>query len=195
MAEPPGAPRHRRPVLGLGGSVPGSQSEHAVPEPARDLRGRQRQRGDRLGVEQLHLAQLAVPAGEAGRALLDVPADPLAERHGQPPVPAGQQLVQLRAVLASGAGHEQHPERRLELVMGTGKQHVLAVAGYPEHVRGLRALWPLLELKGEDLLLAAGQSADRRADQRAQPGVLGVHVQACRGAGHIRRRRRCRFPF
>jgi hypothetical protein len=122
-----------------------------------------------------------------------VPSHPLAQRGGQPSVPADEQLVERGAVLATRPADEQHGDGRLKLVERPGEQRVGVVAGDPEHRCDLAYLEAMPELV-DDVTFAGVQAAGRRPDERACLGSLGLFadvrtvVGAVRGGGERRRR-------
>ena len=135
MAERVRGLRHRGPMSHGGGGVPGGEPQHLITEAGRQAPRQQRQRRDRRDPEEHGRRYLPVPPSGADAAPLHVPVDALAHQHGQRAVPVLEHRVQLRAVLAPGAGHDERPERGLQLVAGPGQQRVRVVAGDPEHAR------------------------------------------------------------
>ena len=132
--------------------------------------GRQRRTGRQ--VEQDGRAQLLGPSVAAGRALLDVPVDALAEQDRQPAVPAGQQGGELVALAAPGPAHQQHRQARLKLLAGPRQQRAGMVAGDAEYGRHLGRLQALAQLELDDLPLARVQPGGGVLEQRGQVGAL-----------------------
>ena len=160
---------------------------HAGREP-QALRRRGGHRRPGRQAEQDGRAQLVDAPGGAGRAPLDVPVRPPAQRRGQLPVPAGQQRAELAAVVAACAAHEQHGEARLELVAGPGRQRGRLAAGHAEHVRDLGGLQPLPQLQLEDLALGGVQAARGGGEQGTQFGPFGRSLgDVDDGVRHARR--------
>ena len=90
------------------------------------------QRAGGEGEQQRGLQRLPPPVRADG-APVDMAADPLAQRGGQPPVPVMQQLVKRGAVLASRAADEEHRDRGLELVARSREERVGVISRDPEH--------------------------------------------------------------
>ena len=137
-----------------------------------------RRRGDhrraRRQAEQHGGAQLEGAACAADRAALDVPVNPLADRHGQVPVPVAEHASQLTAFISPGAADEQHAQARQELVAGPGEQRVHVVTGDPEDGGDLAGLETLPQVQFDGLALSRVQAPGRIVDQGAQSGMFGV---------------------
>src|ERR1035437_2922852 len=108
----------------------------------------------RSQARQHRWAEFVTLALAADVAAVDVPVDPLAYQRRQLPVPAIQDLREIRAVLLPGTRHQQHAQRRLELAAGPRGQRVRLVTRHPENIRqiGMVELVPEVEL--DDLALA-----------------------------------------
>jgi hypothetical protein len=139
--------------------------------------------GDRHGAGEHGRGQLAALALPADVAVVDVPADPLAHQHGEPPVPAGQHGVEAGAGVPPGPRDDQRAERSLQLAAGPGQQRVGVVAGHPERGGEFVALEFLHQAQLDDVPVARVQPVHRGPDQLAELGLF-------RGGADIRARRR-----
>src|ERR1700735_19672 len=93
-----------------------------------------RQGHQRQDAEQRRRAQLAALALAADLAVLDVAADPLAQQHGQLPVPAREHGGKLRAVLPARPGYQQRADRPFQLAAGPRRQGVRLIQRDAERV-------------------------------------------------------------
>ena len=136
-------PDGQPPGSGTGRRV-GDQPEHPVPQ-------RGRQRGHRQRAQQHVRREFTALPVTADGAAPDVQADPLAQQHGQPAVPAGQHRVQFGAGVPPGAGHQQHAQRRLEVGPGPGRHYVRLVARHPEGIGQVGAVQLVTQAQLDDL--------------------------------------------
>ena len=117
-------------VRRAGGAWPGwggelDPAEHLIAQVGGDGQGRDGgQEGKRAGQ--------AAAGGAADLAGVDVPGDPFADEGGEAAVPAGQDLGEVRAVLAAQAGDQERPEGAFDLVTEAAEEDV-GVAGLDAH--------------------------------------------------------------
>ena len=187
MAERVRGLRHRSPMSHGGGGVPGGEPQYLITETGRQGPRQQRQRRDRRDPEEHGRRDLPAPPPGADAAPLHVPVDALAHQYGQVAVPVPEHRVKLRAVLPPGPGHDERPERDLQLVAGPGQQRVRVVAGDSEHAGHLAAAQALPQLQFEDFPLGRPDPAERVAYQRAQVRPFYVGGDVGRFVGHVRR--------
>ena len=138
--------------------------------------GQRAQQGDRA-----ELAALPVPADAAAP---DVPPDPLAEQHGEPPVPAHQHPGQLRAGVPAGTGHQEDAERRLKMSPGPRGHGVCLVARDAEGVGQVGAVQLVPQVQLDDFPLAGGKTGQRRPDHLAELRLFQVRPEVGRVTGH-----------
>ena len=187
------ARRHGRAMRQPGGRAVGAHLEHVLAEAGYE-------RDQRQHAGEQGRGQLAALALAAGLALVDVPADPLAQQRRHLPVPPGQQAVERRAVAAAGARDDQRAEGPLQLAAGPGLQRVGVVAGHPERVGQFVVVQPLHQAELDDVLFAGVQPVDRVPDELMHLGPLDraghvdrfgcARVAAC-GGGHVHRLVEC----
>ena len=124
-------------------------------------------RGQRRHPGQRGRAQPLAHAAVAGLAGADVPGDPPAHDHGQPPVPVGEQHVQHRAGPPPGLADDQHGQGVLQPVARTGGQSQGVVARYAEDGRQVGAVQLVPQAQFEDLPLIRVQPGQGGADHPA----------------------------
>jgi len=135
------------PVCQRRGRLPGSGPQNLIPEAWEESSGvGQRQRDDGRHSEEHRRGHFPAPSLGADHTPLHVLVDTLAQQDGQPVVPVFEQRVQDRAVPASGAGHDKHSERGLQLSAGTREERVPVVAGGPKYARDLTTGQAVTEL-------------------------------------------------
>jgi len=103
-----------------------------------------------------------------------VPVHPLADRRGQVPVPVAEHAAQLTAFVAPAAPDKQRAQARQQLVAGSGKQRVHALAGYAEHGCDLGGIEPLPQVQLDGLALSRIQPSGRILDEGSQFGSFGA---------------------
>ncbi len=173
-----GPARDQLPVLGGDRAAVGDQVEQLTPQP-------DRQQGHRQQAEQRGRAELTALALVADIAVLDVPADPLAQQRGELTVPAVQDGGQVGAGVLPGPGHQQRAQRGLELGARTGRQRVRLVARHAQRGGQLGPIQLMPQVQLDDLPLARVQPAQRGPDQLAQLGLFRRLPDVRRGVGHL----------
>ena len=145
---------------------------------------RGRQRGRRQHAQQGDRAQLTALPVSADVTAPDVPPDPLAQQHGEPPVPPLQDRGQVRAGLPAGPGHEEHAERRLEMSPRPRGHGVRLIAGDAERVGQVGTSQLVSQVQLDDFPLAGGEAGQRRPDHLAELGLFQVSPQVGRPVRH-----------
>ena len=153
--------------------------QHLLTEP-------RQQRGHRYRAREQGRRQLPPFALPADLAVLDVPADPLADQHGQLPVPAGQHRVQVGAGRATGAGHDQRAQRSFELAARPRQQRVGVVAGHPERVGEFVVVEFGDQAQLNDITFARVQPVDRGPDQLLDLDPFGLRADLGARGGNVR---------
>jgi hypothetical protein len=114
-----------------------------------------------------------------------VPGDPFADEGGEAAVPAGQDLGEVRAVLAAQAGDQERPEGAFDLVTEAAEEDV-GVAGLDAHgLAELGALEAVAQVQVEQGAVALGQAGGGVPDQLAQVRPLGRLLGAAGGIGQL----------